>query len=308
MNTKNIIVIVLLLIIIAVVAWMFTRSTDVVTTQVDTPDTTEVSPTEPETNTEDEESEELAEPEERGDETVLGSSVEGNNITAYHYGGGEEELLLIAGIHGGYSWNTPLLAYELMDYLEANPNIIPENLTVTVIPVANPDGLEATVGTTGEFSSAEALTVSETVRIAGRFNANEVDLNRNFNCDWSATSNWRDREVSGGSAPFSEPEAAAIRDYVNSQNIVSSIVWFSAEGRVYPSSCEGDPSTASTNLANTFADAADYEVEQEFDGDMVNWMASQNIPAISVLLTNHQDIELAKNQTGLRAVLTSLAN
>src|SRR3990167_8910078 len=41
-------------------------------------------------------------------ETVLGTSVEERNITAYHYGTGDTELLFVGGIHGGYSWNTVL--------------------------------------------------------------------------------------------------------------------------------------------------------------------------------------------------------
>jgi hypothetical protein len=41
---------------------------------------------------------------------------------------------------------------------------------------------------------------------------NDVDLNRNFDCKWQPTSTWRSTSVSAGTQPFSEPEAAAIRD------------------------------------------------------------------------------------------------
>jgi hypothetical protein len=63
-------------------------------------------------------------------------------------------------------------------------------------------------------------------------------------------------------------------------------------------------------LASTFATAADYPTEAEFDayaitGDMVNWMAKEGIPAISVLLSDHQSPELAKNLAGVEAVLNS---
>ncbi|MDO8523480.1 MAG: hypothetical protein Q7S12_04365, partial [bacterium] len=60
--------------------------------------------------------------------SVLGKSVEGRDITAYHFGEGTTELLFIGGIHGGYEWNTVLLAYEAMDYLKANPAFIPKNI------------------------------------------------------------------------------------------------------------------------------------------------------------------------------------
>ena len=45
---------------------------------------------------------------------------------------------------------------------------------------------------------------------SARFNADGVDLNRNFDCDWAPTGTWQNKTVSGGTAAFSEPEAAAI--------------------------------------------------------------------------------------------------
>jgi hypothetical protein len=36
---------------------------------------------------------------------------------------------------------------------------------------------------------------------------------------------------------------------------------------------------------------------------MVNWLAKNNIPAISVLLTNHTDVEWDKNKKGIDAIL-----
>lgn len=227
-------------------------------------------------------------------QTVLGSSVDGTTITAYHFGNGSDEMILVGGTHGSYSANTAELAEEFISYLGNNESLVPENMRVTVIPVVNPDGLAAG-GTTG------------------RFNANDVDINRNFDCDWAATSMWRDQEVSGGSAAFSEPEAQAIRDYVSEVNVVGAIVWFAAEGKVYPSACEGAPSNASVALAATFANAAGYGAEAEFDaytinGDMVNWMAKEGIPAISVLLTDRNGIEWNKNEAGFKAALESLSN
>ena len=88
-------------------------------------------------------------------ETVLGKSVQEREIIAYNYGDGDRKLLFIGGIHGGYSWNTALVAYELMDYLEKNPNAVPDNIKVTVVPVLNPDGLNKIVGTSGVFATAD---------------------------------------------------------------------------------------------------------------------------------------------------------
>ena len=243
--------------------------------------------------------------------SVLGTSAGGEVITAYHFGTGETELLFIGGIHGGYSWNTSLLAFELIDWLEENQDKVPENVKVTIIPVLNPDGLKVVTGTTGLFK-ASAVNTAETVRVTGRFNANEVDINRNFDCEWESVGTWQNRSVSGGDTPFSEPESAAVRAYVEANKPAAAVTWYSAAGGVYSSSCNNGISTETRELTNLFADAAGYTAHEEFDyyeitGDMVNWFAGQNIPAISVLLTNHTDTEFSKNVAGLEAMLSKYA-
>ena len=243
----------------------------------------------------------------RGPETEVGKSVNDNDITAYHFGTGPDEVLFIGGIHGGYAWNTSLVAYELVDYLKANTSAIPENITVTIIPELNPDGLESVIGKTGRFTAAD-VTTSQAKQVAGRYNANDVDLNRNFNCQWQPTGKWQNKTVSGGSSPFSEPEAQAIEKYITDYSPVAVITWYSAAGGVYSSNCENGVIPETTALTNLYAKASGYPAHQEFDyyeitGDMVNWFASQNIPAISVLLTNHTDTEWSKNLAGVEAVL-----
>ncbi len=240
-------------------------------------------------------------------QTVIGTSVNKNVIKAYHFGEGSDELLFVGGLHGGYEWNTVLLAYELMDYLKTNPQIIPKNVKVTIIPVVNPDGLEKVVGTTGRFTASD-VSASENILVAGRFNANNVDLNRNFDCDWQSKGVWRTTPVSGGSAVFSEPETQAVRDYITANKPTAAVVWYSAGGGVFASNCHNGVSTLTNTLTSTFSKASGYKAFQSFDfyettGDMVNWLAKNNIPGISVLLTNHKDTEFSKNKAGLEALL-----
>lgn len=314
MNSKNLIIVLIVIVIIAIAGFFIIQMPSTDTFINDTPKDETPIPVEPDGGIGDG-AEPITEemPEERGDETIIGKSVDGADVTAYHFGTGETEILLVGGVHGGYSWNTALLSYQLVDYFDANPSLVPENVTLTIIPVMNPDGLKNTVGTVGRFSPSAATGLTEATRVAGRFNADEVDLNRNFDCEWSETSSWQNRTVSGGDAPFSEPEAAALRDYINKNKPAAAVVWFSAEGKVYLSACSGRPSEASGELANTFATAAKYPVADEFNayaitGDMVNWMAKQNIPAISVLLTDHTNTEFEKNKAGVEALLKSYAN
>ena len=244
-------------------------------------------------------------------QTVIGTSVEDRAITAYHYGTGDTELLFIGGIHGGYSWNTTLVAYELMNYLDKNPQIIPENVRVTVIPVLNPDGLYKISGTEGVFGKAD-ITKSLDETIPGRFNAHTVDLNRNFDCDWKSSGVWQSKTVSGGSKAFSEPESQALRDYVGAHEPSAVVAWYSAVGGVFSSSCHNGILPETLALTNLYAEASKYPAYKDFDfyaitGDMVNWFAKNDIPAISVLLTTHDDIEWNKNKAGIDALLAHYA-
>ncbi|HEY4523770.1 MAG TPA: M14 family metallopeptidase [Candidatus Paceibacterota bacterium] len=244
-------------------------------------------------------------------ETVIGKSVQGRDITAYHFGTGDTKVLFVGGIHGGYEWNTTLVAYEMMDYLKANLIAIPKNVQVTVIPVLNPDGLNKVLGTAGRFSTAD-VTASQAVQVSGRYNANMVDLNRNFDCDWQTTGKWQSKTVSGGSVAFSEPESLAIKNYVEAENPAAVVVFFSAAGGIFSSSCNGGVLPETSTITNLYAKAAGYPAYKSFDfyettGDMTNWLAKINIPAISVILTTHTDTEWSKNQAGIMAIIQNYA-
>ncbi|MEK9179880.1 MAG: M14 family zinc carboxypeptidase [Patescibacteria group bacterium] len=241
----------------------------------------------------------------------IGKSVEGRDILAYNYGSGNTQVLFVGGIHGGYEWNTVLVAYEAIDYFKANPAAIPAGVKVTVIPVLNPDGLNKVVGTAGRFAKADVPS-SQSLQISGRFNANKVDLNRNFDCDWQANAMWRQTQVSGGSSAFSEPESVAFRNYIEANKPSAVVVWYSAANGVFASSCHNGVLAETNTLTNLFSKASGYPAYQEFNfyeitGDMVNWLAKSKIPAISILLATHEDTEWSKNQAGIKALLSHYA-
>lgn len=253
-----------------------------------------------------------SEPEATGPEKVIGQSSEGREILAYTYGAGDKEVIFVGGIHGGYSWNTVLAAREIKKYFEDNPEKIPANLKVTVIPLLNPDGLNKVVGTVGDFKS-EDVPASAEETVPGRFNGNGVDLNRNFDCNWQVTSFWRNEKVNAGSKEFSEPEAQAFRDYVNQAKPVAVVFYFSSAGGVFSSSCQGGILPETKELTSLYAKAAGYPAYGEFDfydisGDAVNWLAKEGIPGISVLLSDHQNTEWDKNKKGIEALLNYYAD
>lgn len=236
---------------------------------------------------------------------VIGLSVEGREIEAHTYGNGEKHLAFVGGIHGGYEWNSVILAYQFMDYLDANLQAIPENLTVTVIPSANPDGVYKILGIEGRFTIADVPTDESTV--PGRFNTNEVDLNRNFDCKWQPESTWRSNPVSAGTQPFSEPEVRAIRSFVLENDPAAVIFWHSQSNAVYASECEAGILPETLDIMNAYSRASGYQAIESFDhyevtGDAEGWLASINIPAITVELQTHETIEWERNLAGIKAL------
>ncbi|MDO8601638.1 MAG: M14 family metallopeptidase [bacterium] len=240
---------------------------------------------------------------------TLGSSVQGRSIDSYTYGQGATHLVFVGGVHGGYEWNSVLLSYKLMDYLSDNPDAIPAGLTVTVIPNANPDGVFKIVGKEGRFTSNDVIAGDQS---AGRFNANQVDLNRNFDCKWKPESTWKGNVVSAGTAAFSEPETQAIRDFMLKNKPAAVVFYHSQANAVYASECTAGILPGTRELMNTYSAAAGYPPINTFDayeitGDVEGWLASINIPAITVELKTHEAIEWDKNLAGIKALFAFFA-
>lgn len=239
---------------------------------------------------------------------VIGSSVEGRDIQVHTFGNGEKKLLFVGGIHGGYEWNSVYLAYEMIDYLTANIEKVPDDVSVAIIPSLNPDGVFTVLGKEGRFALTDTRS-EDTSAGKGRFNAHDIDLNRNFDCKWEPESMWRGNVVSAGEEAFSEPEAAALRAYVNTEEPEAVVFWHSQSNAVYASECEEGVLPETLTLMNTYADAAGYPKVETFDayeitGDAEGWLASIGIPAVTVELSTHDTIEWDKNLSGVQALMS----
>ncbi len=120
---------------------------------------------------------------------IAGKSVENRPIMYYALGQGPEVTFIMAAIHGDESAGAPLVL-KLADYLQKNQREFLRGRTVVLLPIANPDGL-----------------VRNT-----RYNANGVDLNRNFD-----TEN-RINKKEFGLIALSEPETHVIIRFIKQYN------------------------------------------------------------------------------------------
>jgi hypothetical protein len=113
--------------------------------------------------------------------------------------------------------------------------------------------------------------------------------------------------VSAGTKAFSEPEAIALRDFVLKYQPTSVIFWHSQSGSVYATECENGILPETLNLTDLYAKASGYQAIKSFEayaisGDAEGWLASINIPAITVELKTHESTDWEQNLAGLKAL------
>lgn len=150
---------------------------------------------------------------------VIGTSVGGRGMLSYHIGNGPRVIAFCGAIHGN-EVGTPKLIRSLIAYLNAKKEWHAD-FTFLCIPVLNPDGYAMALARP-DYSNGGRI---------GRFNANGVDLNRNFPTrSFASTSVWshgkgytETTQVSCGATPGSEPENVALRSFLMRENV--SLLW-----------------------------------------------------------------------------------
>ncbi len=220
----------------------------------------------------------------------IGRSTEDLPIMAARLGEGANSVLFVGGIHAGYAPASVSLAEDFIAYLEGNPQTIPAGMTIYVVPKLNPD--------------------SENVPGDGRYNANGVDLNRNWQCNWAAI------DGRGGTEPLSEAESQALSNFIDSINPEAIVFWnaplqASNQRSVSPGKCQVEQDT-SEKLAKLYADKVSYEAKQanlggSVTGDITDSLADKGIAAIFVLLHSQTDANVNEHLPAIVGVLNTFA-
>jgi len=221
---------------------------------------------------------------EYGQMEVIGYSVEGRPLEVYRFGIGEHPVMIVAGIHGGYEWNTVSLADQLIIELQNNPKMLPIDKTIYILPVLNPDGYNRDKGPDG------------------RANANNVDINRNWDANWQANWTgvhcWNYRFITAGTGPGSEPETQALATFLIERKIIALISYHSAGLGIFPGGWPNDQK--SIDLAFAVSQVSPYsyppvETDCQFTGQLIDWASAQGIAAVDIELSNHIDSDLFYN-------------
>ncbi len=209
----------------------------------------------------------------------MGRSVQGRDLSIASIGEGSTTAVVVVGSIQGDQPGTRDLVSALADYLGRNTHLVSEGVTYYLVPSLNPDGIAS----------------------GSRYNANGVDLNRNWD-----TTDWRSdaavpesptgKPGAGGTAPLSEPETQALRDFlfqlqprVSSLRVV--IVHSStrrSQGEVYPGG------GSSMDLSRVYASATSYDLqtagwaEYPPTGELVTWCEQKGLLAVDVVVPASQ--------------------
>jgi hypothetical protein len=219
---------------------------------------------------------------------IFGYSARRRELTAWRFGNGPTILMLVGGIHGGWESNTTGLMNELVQHFQSTPQDVLAGMSLVIIPMLNPDG--AALGRVLE----------------GRFNGNNVDLNRNWGCGWQETAYFRSQVVSSGSTAFSEPESAALAKLIGDIRPATVLFYHSAADGVFAGNC-GDVPGDSAVMSAVLGQATGYKYGASFNaypvtGTAPAWVDSIGIPSADVELATWQTTEFDRNLRGVMAI------
>ncbi|MBN1411132.1 MAG: DUF2817 domain-containing protein [Spirochaetales bacterium] len=221
----------------------------------------------------------------------IGVSVKGRPIYAVRLGKGKKyALVFMACIHGNEK-NTAVMLAAVLKSIRKNP-VISGEASCYFIPVMNPDGFQSNT----------------------RFNANKVDLNRNFPTDdWKKDACKGDKPVpgSGGSAPGSEPEIRTLTEWLKFEIkplhervlVISFHAAFPPSGCVQPAYIKyGVPEKASDEIARYIASHTGYTYLARWvsvipiSGELLHWCAVNGIKACDIELPNYRAPDYVKSK------------
>lgn len=176
----------------------------------------------------------------------IGESVEGRAIYALKVGNGKKEILVDAAIHArehmttnvvmemidnySYSYNkkTSFAGYNVRQTLDTT--------SIWFVPMINPDGV--TLVQNGINSMANKNLIKKINKSSNykrwKANARGVDLNRNFDGEWKYVA-FTPKTYKGYKGPrvFSEPEAQALKAFVERHKFKSDISYHSSGQILY---------------------------------------------------------------------------
>jgi g-D-glutamyl-meso-diaminopimelate peptidase len=215
----------------------------------------------------------------------IGVSSLGTNIPAIRFGNGSKQVLYVGSTHAN-EWITSPLLMKFVEALSkayvnnlkiggANARDLFDNTSLYIVPMLNPDGVDLVTGNLNQnsYGYTRAKTISESfpdIAFPNGWKANieGVDLNLQFPAGWDEAK--KIKYAQGftkpaprdfvGYGPLTAPESLAIYNFILAHNI-SLMITYHTQGEVIYYQFQNYAPQVSQNIANQFANASGYKVE-----------------------------------------------
>lgn len=206
---------------------------------------------------------------------VVGKSIEGRDVLGYRIGQGDKKFLIVGGIHGN-EVGTVKLAKKIINYFY-NKNL--NNIKLYIIPVLNIDGYIKATNNPDYIHRGKI----------GRFNANKVDLNRNFptenfksKSEWKTGRNYAEKsqEVFCGEFGASEPETQILINFIKNNKISNLIMLHNVGKDVIIS----EDNEVAEEWAKIYKKYSKFSIKYGLDlsGSAMDWAKENNINYMAV--------------------------
>lgn len=208
---------------------------------------------------------------------TIGKSVEGRPIYALRVGNGKKEILMDASMHAREHMTTNVLMEMIDQYsyhyvrgskfgsYQVKPLL--DQASIWFVPMMNPDGVTLVQSGLNAVANKDLVRKINGSSNVARWKANirGVDLNRNFDATWSSIILTPPYNVPAfknykGIAPFSEPEAKALRDFVLARPFKSYITYHSSGQIIYWGYDSMSNHTRNYNLVKSVANVTGYSI------------------------------------------------
>ena len=205
--------------------------------------------------------------------TTIGKSIAGRGIHCLKIGGGTRKVLITAAFHGLESITAALVMKFIGDYAmricdgntffgKKAARLFVRN-TLYILPMINPDGID--IAANG--IDASDYVHQQLVKAVGicdfkhtwQSNARGVDLNHNYDAQWSAVVPSPSPSKYGGEYPESEPETKAVATFIRRECPDILLAFHSQGGEIYYD-FDGHSPGGALEIAEEMAAVSGYDV------------------------------------------------
>lgn len=203
----------------------------------------------------------------------IGQSVMGKEIYCLKIGSGDKKLFLGGAYHGLEYLTAAFLVKFITNYTAAlmtksqiceyDANTLFEKVTLFVVPMINPDGVDIAVNgldiTNEHHRRLISMVGIHSFNHVWQANARGVDINHNFDAHWKMTVDKPSPTKYGGECAGSEPETRAVTEFVAKEKM-DMLLAFHSQGREIYYDFDGMTGLRSLEIAEKMAKESGYAV------------------------------------------------